>query len=65
MRYPALPRGTEVTGLLPHGASYWTRTAKIETKQADGSPLYYFIKVGNAHPWRLTPVRGILVTDRV
>ena len=45
MRYPELPRGTEVNGVFHHGASYWTPTAEVETKQADGSLLSFFIKV--------------------
>ena len=31
--------------------------------QIDRSILSFFIKVGNAHPLRLIPVRGICVTD--
>ena len=34
-----------MNGTHPHGASYWTRTAEIETVQADGTPVSYFIKV--------------------
>jgi protein-ribulosamine 3-kinase len=40
-----LPQGTQIIGVFPHGASYWTRTAEIETQQADGSDLSFFIKV--------------------
>lgn len=40
-----LPAGTKVTGLSPHGASYWTRTAKVKTEQADGSEVSFFLKV--------------------
>lgn len=40
-----LPRGTQVQGISPHGASYWTRTAEIVTEQADCSPLSFFLKV--------------------
>lgn len=40
-----LPPGIKVEGIYPHGASYWTRTAKIVTEHADGSPKSYFIKV--------------------
>ena len=40
-----LPPGTEVEGIYPHGASYWTRTAEIATRKADGSPLFFFLKV--------------------
>ncbi|KAL8713850.1 MAG: hypothetical protein Q9220_001995 [cf. Caloplaca sp. 1 TL-2023] len=34
-----------IKGISPHGASYWTRTAEIETKQADGTPRSVFLKV--------------------
>jgi hypothetical protein len=40
-----LPPDSHVKGLLPHGAAYWTRTAAIQTEQADGSPLDFFLKV--------------------
>lgn len=33
-------------GAFPHAASYWTRTAEIQTNQADGSSQSFFIKVG-------------------
>ena len=46
-RCSELPQGTEIVGVFPHGASYWTRTAEIETQQADGSELSFFIKVSN------------------
>ena len=40
-----LPPGSEVKGIFPHGASYWTRTAAIQTQQADGAPRTFFLKV--------------------
>lgn len=40
-----LPNGSEVKGIFPFGASYWTRTAEIQTKQADGASLSFFLKV--------------------
>jgi protein-ribulosamine 3-kinase len=45
LEYLELPQGTQIIGAFPHGASYWTRTAEIETQQADGSDLSFFIKV--------------------
>lgn len=45
LRYTELPQGTQIIGAFPHGASFWTRTAEIETHQADGSELSFFIKV--------------------
>ncbi|KAE9378604.1 hypothetical protein N431DRAFT_553040 [Stipitochalara longipes BDJ] len=41
----ALPEGTRIKGIFPHGASYWTRTAEIRTEQVDGSPRSFFLKV--------------------
>jgi hypothetical protein len=41
----ALPPEMEVLDIIPHGASLWTRTAEIKTKQADGSKLSFFLKV--------------------
>ena len=40
--YSELPPGTQVNGIFPHGASYWTRTAETETEQADVSPRSFF-----------------------
>ena len=40
-----LPPGSQVKGIFPYGASYWTRTAEIQTEQADGAPLSFFLKV--------------------
>ncbi|KAL2036369.1 hypothetical protein N7G274_010916 [Stereocaulon virgatum] len=40
-----LPPGTEVEDISPHGASYWTRSAEITTRKADGTPLSFFLKV--------------------
>jgi len=40
-----LPKGSIVKKIRPHGASYWTRTAEIETEQPDGSDLSFFLKV--------------------
>src|SRR5437016_2682375 len=34
-----LPPGSHIKGLFPHGTAYWTRTAVIQTEQADGSLL--------------------------
>ncbi|TVY87259.1 Ketosamine-3-kinase [Lachnellula willkommii] len=39
------PPGTKIESIRPHGASYWTRTAKISTQLADGTPRSYFLKV--------------------
>ncbi|SLM39144.1 Protein kinase-like domain [Lasallia pustulata] len=36
---------TQIKSIGPHGASYWTRTAEIETEQEDGSALSFFLKV--------------------
>ena len=30
---------------MPHGASFWTRTARIDVESADGTPHSYFLKV--------------------
>ena len=40
-----LPQGTRIHAISPHGSSCWTQTAKIQTEQADGSPLSFFLKV--------------------
>lgn len=40
-----LPANVEIKSILPHGASYWTRTAEIVTRNEDGSEVSYFLKV--------------------
>ncbi|KAL8670998.1 MAG: hypothetical protein Q9168_004490 [Polycauliona sp. 1 TL-2023] len=40
-----LPAGSQIKGILKHAKSYWTRTARIETEQADGTPRSFFLKV--------------------
>ena len=40
-----LPEGTEIIEISPSGASYWARTAKIETVNAQGEAVDYFVKV--------------------
>ncbi|KAL8741615.1 MAG: hypothetical protein Q9190_005797 [Brigantiaea leucoxantha] len=40
-----LPQGSHIKGIFPSGASYWTRTAEIQTEQADGTPMSFFLKV--------------------
>ncbi|KAF3007313.1 hypothetical protein E8E14_005157 [Neopestalotiopsis sp. 37M] len=40
-----LPDGVESRTIVPHGASFWTRTAKITTIRDKGSFISYFLKV--------------------
>ncbi|KAL8642823.1 MAG: hypothetical protein Q9228_000519 [Teloschistes exilis] len=40
-----LPEGSKIIGIFPFGHSYFTRTAKIQTVQADGTPRLLFLKV--------------------
>ncbi|KAF9733300.1 hypothetical protein PMIN03_009121 [Paraphaeosphaeria minitans] len=42
-----LPPGSEVVSAKSHGASFWTRTACINIKLADGTPQKYFLKVSS------------------
>jgi protein-ribulosamine 3-kinase len=42
---PEMPPGTTIKGIHAHGASYWSRTAEIQTLKNDGSPQSYYIKV--------------------
>ncbi len=48
-----LPEGSQIKGIFPYGASYWTRTAEIQTEQADGTPRSFFLKV-----WRISSLRS-------
>ncbi|KAL8794092.1 MAG: hypothetical protein Q9195_003277 [Heterodermia aff. obscurata] len=45
--WPGLPEGSKVTDTKGYGASYRTRTVRIDTKQADGSGKSYFLKVSD------------------
>ncbi|THW12883.1 hypothetical protein D6D24_06342 [Aureobasidium pullulans] len=38
------PEGTEIKSIHPHGSSYWSRTAEIQTV-VSGEPVSYFLKV--------------------
>jgi hypothetical protein len=49
-----LPPGTKATGISAFGASFWTRTARLDTEKDDQSKPY-FLKVkwtaySNLHP---------------
>ena len=39
------PSGSKVGSAIPHGASFWTRTARINLILEDGSPHSFFLKV--------------------
>ena len=39
-----LPKGIIVRRVEAHGASFWTRTARLDTEQ-DGETVQYFLKV--------------------
>ncbi len=40
-----LPLGSQIVDVTPHGASFWTQTARLATKLPDGSDQIYFLKV--------------------
>jgi hypothetical protein len=42
-----LPKGAKVVGAQGSGASYWTRTARLDAELADGSEKAFFLKVGS------------------
>ncbi|KAL2069214.1 hypothetical protein VTL71DRAFT_15552 [Oculimacula yallundae] len=39
------PSGSRLTSAIPHGASFWTKTARISLTLEDGSPYSIFLKV--------------------
>ncbi len=41
----ALPIGTKSKGIVPYGASYWTRTARVDVELPDELQKSYFLKV--------------------
>ena len=40
-----MPHGTSVISASSHGASFWTRTARVDAVLSDGSSKTYFLKV--------------------
>jgi hypothetical protein len=40
-----LPPGSQVIDVTPHGASFWTQTAKLTINLADRSEQAYFLEV--------------------
>ena len=44
--YAELPEGTRVTAITAHGASLWTRTARLNM-EVDGEHKEYFLKVSS------------------
>ena len=50
LRKLELLQGCRVKGIAPCGKSYWTRTAKIDTEQVDGTQLSFFLKVAKYNP---------------
>ncbi|KAI4603354.1 hypothetical protein KJ359_006147 [Pestalotiopsis sp. 9143b] len=40
-----LPNGARSLEVIPHGHSYWTRTARIVAAEEDGARVSYFLKV--------------------
>jgi protein-ribulosamine 3-kinase len=40
-----LPERCQVVDIIPHGSSFWTQTAHLETILADGKPKSFFVKI--------------------
>ena len=40
-----LPTNSEFESIIPHGPSFWGRTARVNTTQEDGTSMAYFMKV--------------------
>ncbi|KAK3377940.1 Fructosamine kinase-domain-containing protein [Podospora didyma] len=40
-----LPEGSRIVDVAPHGESFWTQTARLVIKLADGTERLYFLKV--------------------
>ncbi|KAG8525539.1 uncharacterized protein KY384_009183 [Bacidia gigantensis] len=59
---PELPQGSQVKSISPYGASYWTRTAEIQTQQADES-VSYFLKVSNLSVLEIFELMSLQVTQ--
>jgi hypothetical protein len=59
---------SEVLSIEGHGASFWTRTARVETKLKDGSSKACFLKVSRLGGWRnyilILPLLGVELERR-
>ncbi|KAI9659612.1 MAG: hypothetical protein M1831_003693 [Alyxoria varia] len=49
----ALPSHVRVRSAFSHGASLWTRTARVDAEMADGSPKPFFLKVATGERGRM------------
>ncbi|CAO1598012.1 hypothetical protein XANCAGTX0491_001789 [Xanthoria calcicola] len=47
-----LPEGSKVAKIIPHGSSFWTQTAQLETTLPDGTAKPYFLKVAEGENGR-------------
>ncbi|KAF2649449.1 hypothetical protein K491DRAFT_721643 [Lophiostoma macrostomum CBS 122681] len=47
-----LPQESKVASISPHGSSFWTQTAQLETKLPDGTCQTYFLKVAEGENGR-------------
>ncbi|KAK7996733.1 hypothetical protein PG989_004773 [Apiospora arundinis] len=47
-----LPTGSQVVRISPHGSSFWTQTAQIETITTDGATRSYFLKIAEGEEGR-------------
>ena len=47
LNFVDLPAGTIVLAASGHGASNWTRTARVDTRTPDDAEKSYFLKVSN------------------
>ncbi|PMD15266.1 hypothetical protein NA56DRAFT_710202 [Hyaloscypha hepaticicola] len=56
-----LPPGSEVLSVKGHGASLWTRSARVDTKLAEGTLKSYFLKTrfsANQTAWSMQVATG-------
>ncbi|KAH4029375.1 hypothetical protein HBI55_120970 [Parastagonospora nodorum] len=47
-----LPDGSQIVSISPHGSSFWTQTARLETRIPTGIPKTYFLKVAEGENGR-------------
>ena len=53
------PPGSKLLSAKTHGASFWTRTARVTVELADGLPQMFFLKIGKDRSMLQSEFEGV------
>ena len=59
------PPGSKLLSAKTHGASFWTRTARVTVELADGSPQIFFLKIGKDRSMLQSEFEGVTALHSV